>query len=273
VTENRVDRRDQNVRDWREPVYDARSKAERVADALEERIRTEGLAPGNFLGTKATLREQLHISPATLDTALGVLTDRGMVEVRPGVKGGVRVATPAVWMGRSRRSIRGTASDAVRAGQAMALYLALQPHIVARAVGELTDEDHHRLEKVRARLTDSVGDPAAYYEAHLAAHHALLDASHDEVLVAMVRLLMSTLDVTTRPARPSAGQDAAAYISEQVALHVGVIDAVLAADVQAAWRGLLQHGLAQLDGQADGAILPPGAADLQRQWQHSLTAP
>jgi DNA-binding FadR family transcriptional regulator len=271
VTGNRVGRGDRSTRDWREPVLDARSKAERVADALEERIRAEGMSPGNFLGTKATLREQLRISPATLDTALGVLTDRGMIEVRPGVKGGVRVAapTPALWMGRSR-PVRGTASDAVRAGQAMALYLALQSHIVARVVGALTPADHLRLESARTQLTESVGDPDAYHEAHVSAHHALLEASHDEVLIMVVRLLMSTLDDTTVPAQPLGEEDAAAYTKERVAVHVGVIDAVLGEDLPGAWRWLLQHGLAPQDVSAGVSVLAAGAADLQEQWRGSF---
>jgi DNA-binding FadR family transcriptional regulator len=275
VTENRVGRGDRSTRDWREPVLDARSKAERVADALEERIRVEGLSPGNFLGTKATLREQLRISPATLDTALGVLTDRGMIEVRPGVKGGVRVAapTPARWMSRSRWPVRGAASDAVRAGQAMALYLALQSHIVARVVGALTPADHLRLEGARTQLTESVGDSDAYHKAHVTAHHALLEASHDEVLIMVVRMLMSTLDDTTGPAQPIGEEDAAAYTKERVAVHVGVIDAVLGEDLPGAWRWLLQHGLAPQDVSAGVSVLPTGAADLQEQWRGSFTHP
>jgi GntR family transcriptional repressor for pyruvate dehydrogenase complex len=275
VTDNRVDRADQGARDWRGPVLDARSKAERVADALQERIRAEGLAPGNFLGTKAMLREQLRISPATLDTALGVLTDRGMIEVRPGVKGGVRVAAPtsALWRGGSRWPVRGTTADPVRAGQAMALYLALQSHIVARAVGALTPADHGQLENARTRLTESIGDPEAYHQAHLAAHHALLAACHDEVLIAVVRLLMSTLDDGTGPARPPDGDDAAAYTKERVAVHVGIIDAVLGEDLSGAWRWLLQHGLTPQDVRADVSALPTGAAALQEQWRGSFGEP
>lgn len=264
----------QEPRDWREPLLHARSKAERVADALEARVMAEGLSPGAFLGTKAVLREQLAVSPATLDTALGVLTDRGVVEVRQGVKGGVRVAQApsALWMGRSRWPLRGGAADAGRAGQAMALYLALQPHIAARAVGHLTEADRERLETARARLQQAEGDPNAYYAAHSDAHQVMLEASHDDVLIGVVGLVTSILDQETGPAQPPPAEDVAAYTRERIAVHVEVIDGILGGDLGAAWRGLLQHGLTPTDEQVDSTVLPAGAVDLQRQWARSFSA-
>jgi GntR family transcriptional regulator, transcriptional repressor for pyruvate dehydrogenase complex len=255
-------------------ALESRSKAERVADALEDMIRGRELAPGAFLGTKATLRTQLKVSPATLDTALGVLTDRGLIEMRPGAKGGVRVAstTPSLFMGRSRWPVQGTVADAIRAGEAMALYLALQPHIVARCVPNATASDRRTLRSVRSRLRRSIGDPEAYYEAHHAAHHALLDATHDDVLTMVVRQLMSVLDATTGPAQPPAAEDAATYVAERVAVHIAVIDAVLAKDLDGAWEALLQHGLTPSDVAPDDPVLPPGALEHQARWTLGLRA-
>jgi hypothetical protein len=89
----------------------------------------------------------------------------------------------------------------------------------------------------------------------------------------VVRLLMSTLDGTTGPAQPVGEEDAAAYTKERVAVHVGVIDAVLSEDLPGAWRWLLQHGLAPQDVPADVSVLPAGAADLQEQWRGSFSEP
>jgi len=263
---------DSKQRDWREPLLGGRSKAERVADALEARVRSEGLAPGAFLGTKAALRGELQVSPATLDTALGVLTDRGVIEVRQGVKGGVRVAqpTPALWMGRSRFPLSGDTTG-VRAGQAMTLYMALQPHVVARATHALTDTDRTHLTEARARLLDSVDAPHHYHEAHRRAHRALYDASHDDVLIAVMGLVVSILDDETGHGQPPTTEDITTYTKERVQVHVGIIDAVLDGDLDAAWRWLLQHGLTPTDVQADIAVIPPGALTLQHQWHRSFT--
>ncbi len=256
---------------WDQPALAAPSKAERVADIVEERIRSDGLAVGAFLGTKATLREQLRVSPATLDTALGVLVDRGVVEVQRGVKGGIRVAgvSPALWMGRTRWPIHGGA-DAGRAGEAMALYLALQPHIVARAVGALTAADRKRLKAAKERLRRSIGDPVEYYEAHIQAHHILLESSHDEVLTAMVRTLIATMEALAGPAQPPSGEDVAAYTAERVEVHVGVIDGVLEGDLDRAWRRLLEHGVTSADVPAALMVLPPGALRVQEQWARGV---
>lgn len=255
-------------------AFDSRSKAERVADAVEDSIRSQEMSPGAFLGTKAALREKMKVSPATLDTALGVLSDRGLIEMRPGAKGGVRVSAsgPSLFMGRSRWPVRGTPADAVRAGEAMTLYLAMQSHVVARAVSRATAPDRKTLRAVRSRLCRSVDDPQAYYEAHHAAHHTLLDCSHDDVLTMVVRQLMSVLDATTGPAQPPAAEDVTAYTAERVAVHVAVIDAVLKKDLDAAWGALLQHGLTPNDVGPDDPVLPPGALEHQERWNSGIRA-
>lgn len=256
--------------DWAGIVVDDRSKVERVADALAARIEADAMSPGSFLGTKTHLRQQLAVSPATLDMALRVLVDRGLVTVRPGVKGGVRVAEPdptAVHLGRARWRLTGSAVDAQRAGQGLAIYFALQPLIVATAVHALTDTDRTRLTDIRDRLHASVGDPDAYFSAHRAVHDALLDATHDEVLISVMQTATSVADAGTGGPEPPRGEDVVAYTAERVAVHVDIVEAVLRGDVRAAWLRLRDHGVTQHDVAADAALLPQGFLDLQCFWR------
>lgn len=261
------------MQDWVTRALEGRSKAERVADALEEQIRTLGLTSGAFLGTKGALRVQLAVSPATLDTALGVLTDRGLVEIRPGVKGGVRVAgsAPSLLMGRTRRQVQGPASDALRAGQALALYLALQSHVVARAIPKATADDRKALRAARTRLNRSIGDMQAFNEAHMLMHYTMLDATHDDVLAMAVQGLMAIMHAATGPSQPPPSEDIGEYTNDRVAGHVAVIDAVLARDLQAAWVALLGHGITPADVAADAPMLPEGALEHESQWRRGFT--
>ncbi|MDF2444151.1 MAG: hypothetical protein JWR01_2354 [Subtercola sp.] len=71
------------------------SKAARLATELESRIRTEGLPPGDFLGTKATLAERYSVSGGTLNEVLRLLQVRGYIDVKSGPKGGAFVASRA----------------------------------------------------------------------------------------------------------------------------------------------------------------------------------
>jgi GntR family transcriptional regulator, transcriptional repressor for pyruvate dehydrogenase complex len=259
------------------PPVSGRSKAERVAQTLEQHIRDRELTPGTFLGTKAMLRAELGISPVTLDTALGILSDRGLVDIRPGVKGGVRVAAvqPSLFMGRARWPVSGGDDAPRKAGQAMALYLALQSHIVARAVSAASVQDKQALRRARARLRSATTDLHAYHQAHLALHRCLLDAAHDDVLHVVLDGLVATLDSTVGPPAVDESSSAQAWIADRIAVHVAVVDAVLERDLDAAWTALLEHGVTVDDTEADRLILPPGAIELEQRWARSIrtTAP
>jgi DNA-binding FadR family transcriptional regulator len=249
----------------------ARSKAERVADELEQRIRVHRLTAGDFLGTKAALRTQLKVGPATLDTALGVLADRGLVDVRVGVKGGVRVAElpPALPMSRARAALAGGAGDAAQAGQALALCLALDAHVVARAVAAATADDHAALRAARGKLESS--DAQTYVQAHQELHLALLDAGHDAVLAAVVRSLMMVLDATIGgPLLPAA--DPGTWVPERIRIHLAVVDAVLARDLEGAWRALLDHAAPADSAGSVHPVLPAGVAYLQQVWRAGVLA-
>jgi GntR family transcriptional regulator, transcriptional repressor for pyruvate dehydrogenase complex len=71
-----------------------RSKAEYVAQRLLDRIVTSNLAPGMSLGTEADLLSQIDVSRPTLRESLRILEAQGVLDLRPGPKGGVIVAKP-----------------------------------------------------------------------------------------------------------------------------------------------------------------------------------
>ncbi|HKS47483.1 MAG TPA: FCD domain-containing protein [Amycolatopsis sp.] len=261
-------------------VLHGRSKAERVADVLAARIQEDKLEPGAFLGTKSQLRDQFRVSPATMDMALHLLIDRGAVEARPGVKGGVRVAGQpgTVSLGRARWLLRASGTDAKQAGQALGVYFGLQPQIVAAAVHGQTAQDRKALRAVCHRLRKANGDQQEYFAAHEAAHDALLEATHDDVLISVVRNLLAIADQATEGQRAPgvqlpADEDPAVYVADRAEVHIRIIEAVLRRDVEDAWHGLLHHAVTQADLPADAAILSAGFLDLQTYWQRMVGGP
>lgn len=73
-----------------------RNKSEFVAQHLLDRIITANLMPGSTFGTEADLLAQFDVSRPTLRESLRILEAQGVLELRPGPKGGVIVSKPGV---------------------------------------------------------------------------------------------------------------------------------------------------------------------------------
>ncbi|MER7616651.1 FadR/GntR family transcriptional regulator [Nonomuraea wenchangensis] len=94
----------------------ARTRAERLAAALDERIH--GLAPGEPVGTLESLRAETGLAYATVSEAVRLLRDRGVLEIRPGRGGGLFAADrgPVVRLRHTLLSVAdepGTVADAI----------------------------------------------------------------------------------------------------------------------------------------------------------------
>src|SRR4051812_43222444 len=73
-----------------------KSKAEYVAQRLLDRIITADLSPGSSFGTEAELLQQFDVSRPTLRESLRILEAQGVLELRPGPKGGIIVTKPGM---------------------------------------------------------------------------------------------------------------------------------------------------------------------------------
>jgi GntR family transcriptional repressor for pyruvate dehydrogenase complex len=228
---------------------DTRSKPEKVADAIEEPIRTGKAAPGTRLGTKAQLAAAFAVAPATMDGALRLLVDRGLVEVRPGAKGGVNVAEQQrfLQLGGARWPLRGlAASHPATAIQTASVALTLEPLVIAEAVQNRTRSDRTKL--VAAARALATMDAAADYPAvHRAVHTALLASTHNEVLINLVPSLWSRIFELDAPPSLKPGFDSQQWAATHAAVHLRIVEAVVDADLAAALTALHEHGATVAD--------------------------
>src|ERR671932_2223723 len=67
--------------------------SEDVAAQILDAFYTEGLKPGEWLGTEAELAERFNVSRVTIRDAVSALAARGLLDVRVGARGGLRIAT------------------------------------------------------------------------------------------------------------------------------------------------------------------------------------
>src|SRR3954453_19457731 len=67
--------------------------SEDVAAHILKAFYADGLKPGEWLGTEAELAERFNVSRVTIRDAVSGLAARGLVEVKVGARGGLRVAS------------------------------------------------------------------------------------------------------------------------------------------------------------------------------------
>ena len=72
----------------------AKASAEIVAQ-IRERLFDGKFRPGDFVGTERTLAVEFGVSRLTMRDALRILEANGIVEVKVGKSGGVRIAQPS----------------------------------------------------------------------------------------------------------------------------------------------------------------------------------
>src|SRR6266508_6814315 len=120
------------------------SRAEALARRLEARILDGGMRAGDRLGTKDELKERFGVAVATVNEAIRLLQARGLVQVRPGPRGGVFASEPSPFV-RLGHQVLALKHESVRAADCLQVRDALDPAVVADAVRHCSAADAEQL--------------------------------------------------------------------------------------------------------------------------------
>jgi GntR family transcriptional regulator, transcriptional repressor for pyruvate dehydrogenase complex len=135
------------------------SMSEQIAAEIQQRIRDDGLGPGDRLGTEEQLAREYGVSRPTLREALRILSSARLVRPMSGPKGGIFVTrTP-------EESVRRSVSDSI----ALLLDLkgtSIEELLEARAILEVplarlaaARADAAAIEDMRAAIEESAANP------------------------------------------------------------------------------------------------------------------
>lgn len=231
-------------------VRAVRASEDVVAQILEV-FYAERLKPGEWLGTEAELAERFSVSRVTIRDAVSALEARGLIDVRVGARGGLRIAKSDPdrlidafsiqlrLMGLSRDEL----FEAMSAIEPTAAELA-----AARATNAQLDELRELVERSRA----SFDDPRQFAALAVGFHQAVADASGNRALRASLGALRSTqLAHMGPPTTPPIAERVAAF-------HGAILEAIVARDPGQARQAMLRH-LAALTSAAHEAHEVPGA--------------
>lgn len=154
-----------------------------VVDQIRRAIATGRFAPGDRLPSERELSKQLAVSRNTLRAASRVLVAEGVIEVRRGAAGGIRVARTTPQVDTTREAARAVGEIAA----ALDLRSALESGAAHFAAIRRSADDLVRLRDAFDRMQrifdeQQFQEVSEFWSADRAFHRAIGDAAHNERL-------------------------------------------------------------------------------------------
>jgi len=215
------------------PPRQARA-SEDVAAQILSAFYAEGLKPGEWLGTEAKLAERFSVSRVTIRDAVSALAARGLIDVRVGARGGLRIATSDPDRLIDAFSIQLRLMGLTR-DELFEAMLAIEPVTASLAASRASADQIAGLRELVERSRAAVDDPLEFTALAVGFHQELADMSHNRALRASLAALRSTQlehlgPPTTRP------------IAERVArIHAGILEAIANHDADLARERMRDH--------------------------------
>jgi len=213
------------------------TKASRASQDVVEQITRaffDGMRPGDWLGTESELASRFGVSRITLRDAVRSLEAQGIVDVKVGAGGGLRIAKGDPDRFATALSIQlqlagitwNEITQAMRTIEPTTTSLAAT-HASAADLARLT----HTVESARRHLDDSKAFTATALDFHL----AVAEACGNRALQASVRALRS---VQTEKFEPNTSREVALRVC---AAHEEILDAVTRRDPESARDAMIRH--------------------------------
>lgn len=238
------------------------SAPEWIRGILEARITTRHLEPGARIGLKAELQEEFDVSGPTLDQALALLENDGLIHLRRGPKGGVFVSRsePVLRLGSKKLWAR----DALSLGENIELREALTS-LLGVSAARCAHHAQDKLEELAA-VADELENAEISFETQLLiwrGHRILLELSDNTALrVVYVNLLDAAESLIIRVDFPTVGPEASRE-RRRIEAHANLFRAVVDGDVELAHEyGEVVRLVSPLG--RDGHEVTVGSSDAQR---------
>lgn len=202
-----------------------RSRAEELANALEESIREQGLATGDSFGTIDAIRSETGFARATVSEAVRLLRERGLIEIRPGRGGGLFVAeaTPVVRLRHTLLSVRDSAAsvrDAIELRDALEEYIALQ------AARFHEEDDMAAILRTLGRMRRATDDWPEFMQLNWSLHEQLSEISPNSMARAVYQSTLGYLKHSSSSRVDQPTDRSAEYRDARYRIHEDLVHAI-----------------------------------------------
>jgi DNA-binding FadR family transcriptional regulator len=209
------------------------SMPEWIRGVLEDRITSGHLEPGDRVGLKSELQDEFDVAGPTLDQALKLLENDGLITLRRGPKGGVFVARsePVLRLGSKQLWAR----DAASLGENIELREALTS-LLGVSAARNPDRDPGKLEEL-AEIAQELETADISFETQRLiwrGHRLLLELADNTTLrVIYLNLIDAAESLIIRVDFPTAGVEASRE-RRRLEAHANLFRAVVDGDVELA---------------------------------------
>lgn len=222
----------------RVPATWSKVSGSRVSEQVVAQVRDAvfgGMRPGDWLGTESELAAKLGVSRLTMRDAVRTLEAQGMVEVKVGAAGGLRVAQASPAHLAEALAVQ-TNLLGVSWDQIIEALGCLEPQIASLAALRRSDEQLEELRGILEEHHSWYSDLMGFHQATSDFHLAVARASGNGALYVALRAMRMTEERLFSPFEDL--PNSAARITAQ---HQQILDAIAAHDQEGAEEAMRSH--------------------------------
>jgi DNA-binding FadR family transcriptional regulator len=204
------------------PVNTRRTFEEAV-EQIAEAIRGGELHPGDKLPSERLLAEQMEISRPTLREATRVLAESGVIEVRPGARGGMFVASATVPFELLEKRSEMRMSEVAAVLEARRLF---EPRVAQLAAMNAAEDDFEFLTStIQLQRGCDTNDRERMNQLDIRFHIGVARATKNPVVVTLMRPLLRQLEIARDMSMRGPREPGIA-----IAIHEDTLEAIISGD-------------------------------------------
>jgi DNA-binding FadR family transcriptional regulator len=221
---------------------DQTRRSSAVATQIKSLVLQGRYKPGDKLPSERDLARHLKVGRPTVREAIQQLQGLGVIEVRPAKGIFVRSLTPGSLTTRLKRIVE----DEIRMlVQVVDVRIVLEGWVAAEAARRATPQELAQIAELAQALAQA-SDPETLFDHHLAFHQAVLQASHNVVVLHMLDTLTSLI--------ASVSKEEAAHVGHEPRFHLAIAEAIVARDPVRAEQAMADHLKAARQTLLDAAV-------------------
>lgn len=210
------------------------SRASEDVVAQIKRAFFNGMKPGDWVGTEADLAQRFGVSRITIRDAVRTLEVQGVVDVKVGAGGGLRVSEGDLDKFADGLSIQ-LHLLGITWRELTEAMLTIEPLTAKLAAQRATPDDVARMRATLADAESHVAEPETFTNTSLDFHLLVADAAGNRALRTSIRALRSLQSEKFQP-------NTSTMIAKQVsAAHAAIADAIAAGDADGAYKAMREH--------------------------------